>query len=113
MLRVGDLDARRDLLDVRDAVRAYRALMRQGVPGAVYNVCSGSACAVRDVLAGLLALARVPIEVRVDSARLRPDDHPVLLGDRTRITAEVGWEPRIALPETLRDVLDDWRAALG
>lgn len=109
-LRVGDLGARRDLLDVRDTARAYRALMRRGVPGAVYNVCSGSARAMRDVLAALLALARVPVDVRVDPARLRPGDYPVLLGDRGRITAEVGWEPRIALDRTLRDLLDDWRA---
>ena len=111
-LRVGDLGARRDLLDVRDTARAYRALMRRGVPGAVYNVCSGSARSMRDVLAELLALARVPVEVRVDPARLRPGDNPVLLGDRGRITAEVGWEPRIALDRALRDLLDDWRARL-
>lgn len=109
-LRVGDLGARRDLLDVRDTARAYRALMRRGAPGAVYNVCSGSARSMRDVLAGLLALARVPVEARVDPARLRPSDNPVLLGDRGRITAEVGWEPRIGLDRALRDLLDDWRA---
>lgn len=112
-MQVGDLDARRDLLDVRDTVRAYRALMDRGAPGAVYNVCSGAARPIRDVLAGLLALARVPIEVRVDPGRLRPSDYPVLRGDRTRITADVGWEPRIGLDETLRDLLDHWRAAIG
>ena len=112
-LRVGDLGARRDLLDVRDTVRAYRALMRSGVPGAVYNVCSGAARPMRDVLTELLALARVPVTVRVDPARLRPSDYPVLLGDRRRITAEIGWEPRIGLDRTLRDLLDDWRARLG
>lgn len=109
-LRVGDLEGRRDLLDVRDTVRAYRALIERGVPGTVYNVCSGSAHPMRDVLTGLLAQARVRIEVRVDPARLRPSDYPVLLGDRTRITAGVGWEPRIGLDETLRDLLDAWRA---
>ena len=112
-LHVGDLSARRDLLDVRDTVRAYRALMRRGVPGAVYNVCSGAAHRMRDVLSALLALARVPVAVRVDAARLRPSDYPVLLGDRRRITAAVGWEPRIGLDRTLRDLLDDWRARLG
>lgn len=112
-LRVGDLSAHRDLLDVRDTVRAYHALMQRGVPGAIYNVCSGSAHCMRDVLAALLARARVPIEVRVDPARLRPSDYPLLLGDRRRITAEVGWEPRIGLDETLGDLLDDWRSRLG
>ena len=111
-LRVGDLEPRRDLLDVRDTVRAYRALMELGVPGAIYNVCSGSAHPMRAVVDGLLALARVPIEVSLDPARLRPTDYPVLCGVRTRITAGVGWEPRIGLQETLRDLLDDWRAEI-
>jgi GDP-4-dehydro-6-deoxy-D-mannose reductase len=112
-LRVGDLSARRDLLDVRDTVRAYRALMRRGFPGAVYNVCSGSAHGMRDVLDELLAQARVPVDVQVDPERLRPSDYALLLGDRGRLTAATGWEPRIGLAETLRDLLADWRARLG
>ena len=112
-IQVGDLDARRDLLDVRDTVRAYRALMDHGATGAIYNVCSGAAHPMREVLDGLVSLTGVPIEVRVDPARLRPSDYPVLCGDRTRITADVGWAPRIPLSETLRDLLDHWRAADG
>ena len=111
-IQVGDLDARRDLLDVRDTVRAYRALMDHGAAGAVYNVCSGAAHPMREVLDGLVSLTGVPIEVRVDPARLRPSDYPVLCGDRTRITADVGWKPRIPLSETLRDLLDYWRATV-
>ena len=111
-LRVGDLNARRDLLDVRDTVRAYRAIMERGEAGGVYNVCSGTAHPMQEVLAGLLAQTRVSIEVQVDPARFRPSDYPMLLGDRTRITTDVGWEPRIGLRETLRDLLDDWRRAL-
>ena len=112
-LSVGDLEARRDLLDVRDTVRGYRALMARGAPGAIYNLCSGEAHRMRDVLAGLLEQARVPIDVRVDPARLRPSDYPLLLGNRARITADAGWEPRIGLRDTLRDLLDHWRAAIG
>ena len=112
-IQVGDLDPRRDLLDVRDTVRAYSTLMERGAPGALYNVCSGVAHPMREVLAELLALARVPIEVRVDPGRLRPSDYPILRGDRTRITADVGWQPLLSLQETLRDLLDDWRAAIG
>ena len=113
VLQVGDLDAQRDLLDVRDTVRAYRGLMEHGALGAVYNVCSGAAHPMREVLEGLVSLADIPIEVRVDPARLRPSDYPELRGDRTRITADVGWAPRIPLSETLRDLLDHWRAAVG
>ena len=113
VLRVGALDARRDLTDVRDTVRAYRALMAAGEPGAPYNVCSGRAHRMQDVVDRLLRLARTPISVAVETARLRPSDHSVLLGDPGRIRAETGWAPRIALDQTLRDLLDHWRGAVA
>ncbi len=112
-LSVGNLEARRDLTDVRDTVRAYRALMARGTPGRPYNVCSGAAHRIGDVLDALLALARVPIAIQQDPDRLRPSDNPVLLGDRSRITAELGWEPRRPLRETLSDLLGYWRGALA
>ena len=68
-LFVGNLDAARDFLDVRDVVAAYVALARHGERGEVYNVCSGSAVTIRDVLRELIAIARVPVEVREDPAR--------------------------------------------
>ncbi|HOC16630.1 MAG TPA: GDP-mannose 4,6-dehydratase [Vicinamibacterales bacterium] len=111
-LLVGNLDPRRDLTDVRDIVAAYRALLDAGAPGRVYNVCSGHAVRVRDVLDGLAALARVPIDVRVDEALLRPHDTPLVLGNPRRIREEIGWEPRIGLADTLRDLLDYWREAI-
>ena len=113
VLRVGALDARRDLTDVRDTVRAYLALMGAGVPGRRYNVCTGRAHRMQDVVDGLLRLARKPIAVELDPARLRPSDHPRLCGDRGRIGAETGWAPRIPLDETLRDMLDHWRGVVA
>ena len=113
VVSVGDLEARRDLTDVRDTVRAYRMLMAGGTPGRPYNVCSGTAHRIGDVLDALLALAAVPIAVRRDPARLRPGDHPVLLGDRSRITAELGWAPRRPLAETLADLLGYWRGVVA
>lgn len=109
-IAVGNLDARRDLTDVRDTVRAYRLVGERGRPGAVYNVCSGQATAIRDVLDLLLARARVPIAVRTDPARFRPLDQPVVLGDNRRIRTELGWAPAIPLEQTLDDVLAYWRA---
>ena len=113
VLRVGDLEARRDLTDVRDTVRAYRMLMADGTPGRPCNVCSGAAHRIGDVLDVLLALARVRIAIRQDPARARPGDNPVLLGDRSRITEELGWEPRRPLAETLADLLDYWRGVVA
>ncbi|HVZ21626.1 MAG TPA: GDP-mannose 4,6-dehydratase [Vicinamibacterales bacterium] len=109
VLRVGNLDARRDLTDVRDTVRAYRMLADAGRSGRPYNVCSGTAYRVRDLLDVLLSLAGVPVRVETDPARLRPSDNPLVLGSRARITEETGWMPEIAIDRTLSDLLRDWR----
>ena len=108
-IAVGNLDARRDLTDVRDTVRAYRAIAERGQPGRPYNVCSGHAVAIRDVLDMLVARARVPIRVHVDPARFRPNDVPLLLGDPSRLRNELGWIPKIPLGQTLDDILQYWR----
>ena len=109
-ISVGNLDASRDLHDVRDTVRAYRAIVERGAPGEVYNVCSGQAFKIRDVLDRLIAMSRVPLRVRVDAARYRQNDNPVMFGDRTKIDREIGWMPSIPLDQTLADLLDYWRA---
>jgi GDP-4-dehydro-6-deoxy-D-mannose reductase len=111
VLRVGNLTARRDLSDVRDVVRAYVGLMAEGTPGEVYNVCSGQAVAVRDVLdglIGLIALSGVRVDVQVAPELLRPVDQPLLLGKRDKIGAATGWAPAIPLESTLRDLLAEW-----
>jgi GDP-4-dehydro-6-deoxy-D-mannose reductase len=110
MVRVGNLDAERDLLDVRDVVRAYAALMESGVPGTVYNVASGIGRPIRAVLDALVARARVPIRIESDMARMRPHDIPVLIGDATRLTKATGWRPAITFDRTMDDLLAYWRA---
>jgi GDP-4-dehydro-6-deoxy-D-mannose reductase len=109
VLSVGNLDARRDITDVRDTVRAYRLLAERGQPGRPYNICSGRAYRIGDLLQILLAHARTAIHVASDPARLRPSDHPLLLGDPSRVRDELGWQPTIAIEDTLKDLLDDWR----
>jgi GDP-4-dehydro-6-deoxy-D-mannose reductase len=109
VIEVGNLDASRDFTDVRDTVRAYRDIVERGRPGVVYNVCSGKAYTIRDVLDRLIALSRVSVQVRVDPARYRPNDTPLLVGDPSRLKHDVGWEPSIELDQTLSDLLDYWR----
>ncbi len=108
-ITVGNLDAARDLHDVRDTVRAYAAIVECGTPGRIYNVCAGRTYKIRDVLDRLVAMSRVPVTIKVDAARYRPSDNPILLGDRTRIERELGWKPEISLDQTLSDLLDYWR----
>jgi GDP-4-dehydro-6-deoxy-D-mannose reductase len=108
-LSVGNLDAIRDYTDVRDVARAYWALLERGESGEVYNVCSGRGQRIRELLDTLVKVSGISTEIRVDPERLRPSDIPVLVGDPGKLRRATGWEPRIALERTLRDLLDDWR----
>jgi GDP-4-dehydro-6-deoxy-D-mannose reductase len=112
-LVTGNLDARRDLTDVRDVVRAYRGLLEAGVPGQVYNVCRGEAYSIRYLAERLMAAAGVDLPIVVDPARVRPVDVPEVRGDPSRIAAAIGWRPEIGLDRTLADVLDHWKNAGG
>jgi GDP-4-dehydro-6-deoxy-D-mannose reductase len=109
VLAVGNLDTRRDLTDVRDVVDAYRVMMATAAAGRPYNICSGRAWKIGDLLEELLHFSRVRIAVTVDEQRLRPSDVPVVQGDASRIRAELGWEPRIPVEQTLSDTLEWWR----
>jgi GDP-4-dehydro-6-deoxy-D-mannose reductase len=109
VLSVGNLDARRDITDVRDTVRAYQLLGERGRPGRPYNICSGQAYRIGDLLEMLLARAQAKVTIASDPARLRPSDNPLILGDPARISAEVGWHATIPIEDTLADLLDYWR----
>ena len=110
ILFVGNLAARRDFLPVGDVVRAYIALAERGTPGSIYNVGSGAARPVSELLDILLSFATCPIEVQRDPARFRPVDIPLIEADISRIRAETGWEPHIPLDLALRETLNYWRA---
>jgi len=108
-LRVGNLEARRDFTDVRDMVRAYRLAIEQGQPGEVYNVGTGQAPALGEVLDILLGMSRVPIAVQVDQARTKRVEVRTYRCDAGKFQRLTGWRPEITLPQTLRDTLDYWR----
>jgi GDP-4-dehydro-6-deoxy-D-mannose reductase len=104
-LRVGDLSAERDILDVRDVCRAYRHLLDPSVPAGTYNVASGQTVKMAEVVDLLVGLARVPVRVERDEARVRPADIPRLSGDPSKLQDATGWEPEIPLEQTLADTL--------
>ena len=110
VLRVGNLEAQRDLTDVRDVVRAYRAIVERGRPGRPYNVCSGILYHISDILQRLIGQARVPVDVQPDPERMRPSDTPSLFGNASRIRKETGWTPKIPIDDTLADLLEYCRA---
>lgn len=113
VIRVGNLEARRDFSDVRDLVDAYWLLVREGKAGEVYNVCSGRDYAIREVLEMLLSMSGETIAVEEDAARMRAADIPVLRGDNGKLRELVGWTPTFPLQRTLADVLDWWREELA
>lgn len=109
IIHVGNLEAKRDFTDVRDTVKAYWLALEKGEPGEVYNIASGVAVKIKDVLNRLLKLAKVSVEVRQDPARMRPSDVMILQGDSTRFRERTGWQPIIPFDQTLKDLLDYWR----
>jgi GDP-4-dehydro-6-deoxy-D-mannose reductase len=108
-LETGNLQVSRDVCDVRDVVRAYRLLVEKGRPGQVYNVCTGRSTPIEELARRLLDLAGLSLQVVVDPHRVRPVDVPDMRGDPRRLQQETGWQPVVALDQTLSDVLDYWR----
>ena len=109
VIRVGNLDARRDFTDVRDIARGYWLALEKGKSGEVYNLCSGTSYRIGEILDMLLSLAGVRAEVKQDAARLRPSDVPHLEGANDKFRADTGWKLDIPFEQTLRDLLDFWR----
>jgi GDP-4-dehydro-6-deoxy-D-mannose reductase len=107
-LGVGNLSAVRDLVDVRDAVRAIWIIAENGTPGAVYNLCSGQPYSIRQALDIMVKLASTTVRVYTDEAKFRPLDTLKLVGDSSRLR-QLGWTPEISLEQTLADILQFWR----
>ncbi len=110
---VGNLQAKRDFLPVRDVVAAYLAVAERGQPGQVYNVGSGKARSIGEILDLLLTFTNMPIRLREDLARMRPVDIPILEADISRIQAQTGWKPTISFESALKETLDYWRAVIA
>jgi GDP-4-dehydro-6-deoxy-D-mannose reductase len=110
VVHTGNPDSARDSTDVRDVVRAYVAAA--GLESGAYNVASGSAVSVRELIELVRAAARIPVRHEVDPARVRAHDVPEVRGDARRLRAATGWAPEIPLARTVADALESWREAL-
>lgn len=109
VISVGNLDVKRDYTDVRDAVNGYYELALKAKPGTVYNLCSGKAYNLRELLNILISFSTIDVNVERDNSKFRPSDLPIMLGDNTKIKTEIGWIPKIDIRTTLNDLLDYWR----
>ncbi len=108
---VGNLHVQRDYMDVRDMASAYIRAIKSGVPGEVYNICSGKPRSLDEILKLLLSLSSTKIQVVVDPSRFRPSDSKVIFGSPAKFGLLTDWRPRIPLRTTLADLLDYWRRA--
>lgn len=109
IVHVGNLEAQRDYTDVRDMVRAYYVAVQKCEPGEVYNIATGSAWKIKDVLDLLISMAKVKVEVKPDPARMRPSDVEILIGDNTKFVKQTGWKAEIPFEKTMEDLLNYWR----
>lgn len=112
IIYAGNLEAKRDFTDVRDMVRAYWLAAEKCIPGEVYNICSGKAWSIKNVIDILLSMTSVKVEIKKDPARIRPSDVPVLLGDNSKFVKQTGWSPEIPFEKTMKDLLDYWRGKI-
>ena len=113
VISVGNIEAKRDFTDIRDVVRAYVIALERCEPGSVYNIGSGTAYSVKQVLDLLLSMSKLIIQVREDPERMRPSDVPVMICDNSRFVEKTGWHAHIPFEQTLFDLLEYWRERLG
>jgi GDP-4-dehydro-6-deoxy-D-mannose reductase len=109
-MRVGNLDSVRDFLHVDDVIEAYTALLDPATAPGVYNVASGEALRIGDLLNALLAAAGVAPSIEVDPERMRPTDQ--LVGDASKLRRVSGWAPRRDLAQIVDDLTHDWRSRI-
>jgi GDP-4-dehydro-6-deoxy-D-mannose reductase len=110
VLRVGNLEPRRDFSHTADVARALWLLLEHAPPGEVYHLCSGRAIRIGEIVDIVRQQGHVPADVRVDPARLRPADEPVLVGDNSKLRAVTGWAPTFDMDHIVAELLDYWRA---
>lgn len=112
VIQVGNLNAVRDFLDVRDVIRAYHLLATEGKSGEIYNLASGKHYSIAEILELLLSLSEIKIKIKKDSSRMRPSDIACSVGSFSKINKELGWSPEIDFKDTLKLTLDYWRSKI-
>jgi GDP-4-dehydro-6-deoxy-D-mannose reductase len=110
VIHVGNLEAKRDYTDVRDMVRAYLLAVQKCEYGDVYNICTGDAVEIGEMLNMLLSFSKIKVTVKQDPSRMRPSDVPVLIGDNSKFVGKTGWKPEIPFKQTMEDLLNYWRS---
>ena len=109
VIKHGNLAAIRDYTDARDICEAYWLATEHCSPGEPYNICTGDAISIADLLDMILSLSKVSVSKQQDPARMRPSDVMLLLGDSSKFRKITGWKPKIPFKQTMNDLLEAWR----
>lgn len=109
IIRVGNLDVKRDFSDVRDIVKAYLLAVQKCEPGSIYNICSGKAYSIEQIAQTLISFSKIKIKIKQEKEKMRKSDIPILLGDCSKFKNTTGWKREISFEQTLKDLLDYWR----
>lgn len=108
IIKIGAGSIIRDFVDIDDVILAYDAILEKGVPGEVYNVCSGRGYSIQDIVDCLSRLTQIPIEIEQRSDLLRPIDNPILIGSYKKLHRETGWEPTHSIEQSLEKIYNYW-----
>jgi len=112
IIDIGNGTIVRDFLDVRDVIAAYMLILEKGVPGAVYNVCSGRGYAINDLVILLADRLKMPIQIRQNPMKIRPQDNPSIIGSPEKLQSELGWNPHYSLADSLEEMVEYWEMQL-
>ena len=107
-IKVGNLKVKRDFSHVKDVVRAYRMIVENDKCDQIYNVGSGKAYSLEDMLTYIIGLSNQNIEIEVEQSRIRPTDQPVICCDRSLIKKELGWEPQYDVFDALKEIYESF-----
>ncbi len=106
-IETGDISIIRDFVDVRDVVRAYYLLLMKGTPGEIYNICSGKARVLSDLIQIIAKEVGVRITTKVNPEYIRPDDNKEIVGSAYKIESQIGWKPEREIEDTIRDMINE------
>ena len=108
-ITTGDVSIVRDFVDVRDVVQAYDLLFQKGRTGEVYNICRGKGHSLQEIIEALAEIMRIKVTAKINPELIRPSENRTIIGSNRKITKETGWQPKIALQQSLRDIVQYWR----
>jgi GDP-4-dehydro-6-deoxy-D-mannose reductase len=112
-LNVGNIDVSRDFTDVRDVVSAYLQLLKHGRNSEVYNVCSGTAITIREIIGIMVNVLGIDVVVQKDASRFRRAEQKIVCGKAVKIRDELGWAPTISIHQSIEDILNYWEKKIN